>query len=74
MANFVTREKAYDLKSKGFNEPCKAYYRRIIFTEEYIFFYAKEDRFINRDLNSGKHSFATAPTVEEAEAWEKANL
>ncbi len=70
---YVSREKAYELKKLGFNEPCTAYYRRIVFTDEFVFYTDKKQSFENKPLNNGKHDYATAPTLEEVEAWEEAN-
>lgn len=76
---YVTREKAYELKEKGFDEPCRAYYRQILKSDLYAFWTNKESKFIkekqysNSDLKGGIHNFATAPTKEQARIWEEKN-
>jgi hypothetical protein len=68
---FVSHETALQLKEKGFNEPCCAYYRELLGSKEPVF-HVNEDKYkpmINSELGENKYNMVCAPNILQVKNW-----
>lgn len=70
--NYVDFQLANALKSRGYNEQCRAFYSYLIGTTEVVFheLKASEAKRFNH-LNDGVHIYFAAPTFDQAFEWLK---